>query len=67
MNDRDITVTVYTETDFRFYIDEWDDGGLWVSLRNDRASIHTPMTREEGMQLLAGLQSILGKEVKEAA
>jgi hypothetical protein len=63
MNDKDITVTVYTETDFRIYIDEWDNGGIWFSLRNDRASIHTPLTRKEAQQMLEGLQSILSKEV----
>ena len=63
MNNKDITVTVYTETDFRIYIDEWDNGGIWFSLRDDRASIHTPLTRKEAQQMLEGLQSILGKEV----
>jgi hypothetical protein len=62
MDDKDITVTVYTETDFRIYIDEWDSGGVWFSLRNDRASIHTPLTRKEAQQMLAGLQSILVRE-----
>lgn len=60
--DRDITVTVYTETDFRIHIDEWDNGGIWFSVRNDRASIHTPLTHKEAQQMLEGLQSILAKE-----
>jgi hypothetical protein len=59
---KDITATVYTETDFRIYIDEWDNGGVWFSLRNDRASIHTPLTRKEAQQMLEGLQSILAKD-----
>lgn len=62
MSIKDITVTVYTETDFRVHLDEWDNGGLWLSLRNDRASIHTPLTRKEARQMLEGLQSILVKE-----
>ena len=62
MDDKDITVTVYTETDYRIHIDEWDNGGVWFSLRNDRASIHTPLTRKEAQQMLAGLQAILAKE-----
>jgi hypothetical protein len=62
MNEKDITVTVYTETDFRIYIDEWDSGGVWFSVRNDRASIHTPLTRKEAQKMLEGLQSILAKE-----
>ena len=60
--DNDITVTVHTETDFRIYIDEWDNGGIWFSLRNDRVSIHTPLTRKEARQMLEGLQSILAKD-----
>jgi hypothetical protein len=63
MNDKDITVTVYTETGFRIYLDDWDNGGIWFSLRDDRASIHTPLTRKEAQQMLEGLQSILAKEV----
>jgi hypothetical protein len=62
MSKREITATVYTETDFRIHIDEWDSGGVWFSLRNDRASIHTPLTRKEAQQMLAGLQAILVKE-----
>lgn len=59
---KDIMVTVYTETEFRIHIDEWDNGGIWFSLRNDRASIHTPLTRKEARQILEGLQSILAKD-----
>jgi hypothetical protein len=62
MSDRDIMVTVYTETDYRIHIDEWDSGGVWLSLRDDRASIHTPLTRKEAQKMLAGLQAILAKE-----
>jgi hypothetical protein len=60
--DKDIMVTVYTETDFRIHLDEWDNGGIWFSLRNDRASIHTPLTRTDAQKMLEGLQSILAKE-----
>jgi hypothetical protein len=60
--DKDITVTVYTETNFRIHIDEWDNGGIWFSLRDDRASIHTTLTRKEARQMLEGLQSILSKD-----
>lgn len=59
---KEVTVSVYTETDFRIHIDEWDSGGIWFSLRNDRSSIHTPLTRKEAQQMLEGLQSILEKD-----
>jgi hypothetical protein len=62
MNEKEISVTVFTATDFRIYLDEWDNGGVWFSLRDDRSSIHTPLTRKEAQQMLAGLQSILEKE-----
>ena len=62
MSDKDIMVTVYTETDFRIHIDEWENGGIWFSLRDDRSSIHTPLTRKEARQMLEGLQSILAKD-----
>lgn len=59
---KEVTITVYTETDFRIHIDEWDSGGIWFSLRNDRSSVHTPLTRKEAQQMLEGLQSILEKD-----
>lgn len=62
MNEKDITVTVYTETGCRIYLDEWDSGGLWLSLSSDRASVHTPLTRKEAQQILEGLQSVLAKD-----
>lgn len=62
MNEKDIAITVYTETNFRIYLDEWDGGGLWLSLNGDRASIYTPLTRKEAQQMLEGLQCILAKD-----
>jgi hypothetical protein len=59
----EIETTIYTEEGVRISVDEWDDGGVWLSLRNNGASLYTTMTRTDAEQLLAGLQKILSKEV----
>jgi hypothetical protein len=59
----EIETTIYTEEGVRISVDEWDDGGVWLSLRNNGASLYTTMTRADAEQLLAGLQKILSKEV----
>jgi hypothetical protein len=59
----EIETTIYTEEGVRISVDEWDDGGVWLSLRNSGASLYTTMTRADAEQLLAGLQKILSKEV----
>ena len=60
---KDIETTIYTENDVRVHIDEWDDGGVWLSLQGRGASMHTTLTRAEAEKMLAGLQAILAKEV----
>jgi hypothetical protein len=59
----EIETTIYTEEGVRISVDEWDEGGVWLSLRNNGASLYTTMTRADAEQLLAGLQKILSKEV----
>ena len=60
---KDIETTIYTENDVRVHIDEWDDGGVWLSLQGRGANMHTSLTRAEAEQMLKGLQTILAKEV----
>ena len=60
---KDIETTIYTENDVRVHIDEWDDGGVWLSLQGRGASMHTTLTRAEAEKMLVGLQAILAKEV----
>jgi hypothetical protein len=59
----EIETTINTQEGVRVTACEWDDGGVWLHLQGRRASMHTPMTRDEAQQLLAGLQAILAKEV----
>jgi hypothetical protein len=59
----EIETTIYTEEGVRISVDEWDDGGVWLSIRNNGASIYATMTRADAEQILAGLQKILNKEV----
>lgn len=60
---RDIETTIYTESNFRIHADEWDEGGVWLSVRNDSSGIHTTLTRDEVLLLVNNLQAILYKEV----
>ena len=59
----EIEVIANTKEGVRVTACEWDDGGLWLHLQGQRATMYTPMTRDEAQQLLAGLQAILAKEV----
>jgi hypothetical protein len=59
----DIQTTIYTENDVRVHVDEWDDGGVWLSLQAHGSSQYTTLTRAEAEQMLKGLQAILAKEV----
>jgi hypothetical protein len=59
----EIETTIYTEDGVRIGVDQWDDGGVWLSLQARGSSMHTTLTREEAQQMLEGLQAILAKEV----
>lgn len=59
----EITTTIYTEDQVRISVDEWDEGGVWLSLQGRGASMYATMTRKEAEQILAGLQTLLSKEV----
>jgi len=59
----DIQTTIYTEDNVRLHVDEWDNGGVWLSLQAHGSSQYASLTRKEAEQLIAGLQTILAKEV----
>jgi hypothetical protein len=59
----DIITTIYTEDDVRIHVDEWDNGGVWLSLLRTGASMHCTLSRSEAEQMIKGLQAILAKEV----
>ena len=58
----DIITTIYTENDVRIHVDEWDEGGVWLSLQRTGASMNCTLSRSEAEQMLKGLQAILAKE-----
>jgi hypothetical protein len=60
---KDIETTIYLQDGERIHLDEWDNGGAWISLQVSGASAYTALTRDEAQQLLVGLQAILAKEV----
>jgi hypothetical protein len=59
---KDIQTTIYALT-CRIHVDEWNDGEVWLSMRNDYGGTHTTLTREEAEKMIKGLQAILAKEV----
>ena len=63
MNKTETEIVIRTVDGVRLSVDEWDGGGVWLSLVNRHSSSYTPLTRAEAEQLLAGLQTLLAKEV----
>jgi hypothetical protein len=59
----EIETIIYTEEQVRISVDQWDNGGVWLSLQARSASMHTTLTRAEAEQMLKGLQAVLGVEV----
>jgi hypothetical protein len=59
----EIETTIYTENDVRVHVDEWDEGGVWLSLQANGSNQYAVLTRKEAEQMLKGLQAILAKEV----
>jgi hypothetical protein len=60
---QDMQTTINTEANTRIYVDEWDNGKVWLAIHSERSTMHTPLTRKEAEELLQGLQAILAKEV----
>ena len=60
---KEIETTIYTEDNVRVYMDEWDNGGLWLSMQAHGSSQYAALTRKEAEQMLKGLQAILATEV----
>jgi hypothetical protein len=61
--EQEIQTTIHTEDGVRVSVDQWDDGGAWLSLQVRGGSAYAAMTRKEAEQLLAGLQAVLNAEV----
>ena len=59
----EVETTIYTVDSVRISVDQWDDGGVWLSLQGRGASMHCTLTRAEAEQMLKGLQAVLAKEV----
>ena len=59
----EIEIMFKTEDGVRISVDEWDNGGAWISLQMRGAGCHTMLTRSEAQQMMEALQLILSKEV----
>jgi hypothetical protein len=57
---KEIETTFRTEDGVRVSIDQWDDGGAWISIQMRGCSTYVSLTRSEAEQMLAGLQAALG-------
>lgn len=60
---KEIQTIIHTEDHVRISVDQWDEGGLWLSLQARGASMHAVLTRAEAEQMLVGLQAVLNAEV----
>jgi len=60
----EIETIIRTEDGIRLVATEWDNGGAWLNLRTNGASMSAVLTRAEAQQLMEGLQAILAKEVQ---
>ena len=59
----EIETVIRTEEGIRVSVSEWDESGVWLSLQARHGSSHVIFNRAEAEQLLAGLQTVLAKEV----
>lgn len=57
----EIETCINTQEGDRVYICEWDDGGAWLRISGDRASMHAVLTRAEAEAMVAGLLAVLNK------
>jgi hypothetical protein len=60
---QEINTVIHTAEQVRVSVDQYDEGGVWLSLQVRGGSAYAVLTRAEAEQLLAGLQAILTKEV----
>ena len=50
---------IYTEDDVRISVSKWDDGGAWLSIQRQGASMYAGLTRAEAQSILEALQTVL--------
>ena len=44
------------------FVDEWDDGGVWLSIQTRAGGAHCTIPAEQIPAMIAALQSILNRE-----
>ena len=44
------------------FVDEWDDGGVWLSIQTRSGGAHCTIAADQIPTMIAALQSILAKE-----
>jgi predicted alpha-1,6-mannanase (GH76 family) len=58
-----IEITIATQDESHINVHEWYDGGVWLKIGVNRASVFTALTRDESQQLMEALEAILAKEL----
>lgn len=55
----DFETTIYTKDEIRISVSNWDDGGAWLSIQRQGASMYAGLTRAEAQAILEALQTVL--------
>jgi len=55
----ELETVIRTEGGVRLAIDQWDDGGAWISMQLRGASANAVLTRSEAQKVFNALQAIL--------
>jgi hypothetical protein len=55
----EVETIIKTESGIRICVEQWDEGGAWMSLQARNANMHFVLTRSEAEQMLANLQAVL--------
>ena len=55
----DFETTIYTKDEIRISVSNWDDGGAWLSIQRQGASMYAGLTRAEAQAIFEALQTVL--------
>lgn len=54
---------IQAEKDCRVYVDEWEDGWVWLSIQTNHGGTHCIIPQEQVKEMIAALQAAIGEQV----
>lgn len=42
------------------FVDEWDDGGIWLSIQTPHGGAHCTITKENALAMIVAIKAALG-------